>query len=139
LQDTLHFLLLSLLAITRQTLLATLDVFFTQVGWTGSAPDKVGAGRIMTVKLSSGKLRPLTQPNNRFPAFAAGGFFPALRGDVTPAWSPDGKRVAFASQAEPDGTYEVVSVRASDGRDRQVVARGLSAQHVTVAWQPTFA
>uniref|UniRef100_A0A383VQ50 Dipeptidylpeptidase IV N-terminal domain-containing protein n=1 Tax=Tetradesmus obliquus TaxID=3088 RepID=A0A383VQ50_TETOB len=113
--------------------------FNSQVGWTGTAADKVGAGRIMTVKLSSGKLQPLTQPNDRFPAFASGGIFPALRGDVTPAWSPDGSRVAFASQSGPSGAFEVVSVRASDGRDRRVVTSGSTEQHVTVAWQPVLA
>jgi hypothetical protein len=114
---------------------------YMQVGWTGTAADKVGAGRIMTVKLSSGKLQPLTQPNDRFPAFVSGGIFPTLRGDVTPAWSPDGSRVAFASQVEPSGAFEVVSVRAPDGRDRRRVttSSGGSEQHVTVAWQPVVA
>jgi hypothetical protein len=90
----------------------------------------------MTVKLSSGKLQSLTQPNSRFPAFVSGGIFPILRGDVTPAWSPDGSRVAFASQVAPNGAFEVVSVRASDGRDVRRVTSGLAEQHVTIAWQP---
>jgi hypothetical protein len=90
----------------------------------------------MTVKLSSGKLQGLTQPNCKFPAYVSGGMFPNLRGDVTPAWSPDGSRVAFASQTAPNGAFEVVSVRASDGRDVRSVTSGVSDQHVTVGWQP---
>jgi hypothetical protein len=109
-----------------------------QVGWTGTSADKVGAGRIMTVEANGGKPWPLTQPNDRYPAFVSGGAFPALRGDVTPAWSPDGSRIAFASQRAPNGDFEIVTVRAFDGKDKCRLTNVLSKQHVTVAWQPVF-
>ncbi|KAF6263605.1 hypothetical protein COO60DRAFT_377479 [Scenedesmus sp. NREL 46B-D3] len=93
----------------------------------------------MTVKLSSGKLHPLTQPNNRFAAFVPGGCFPNVRGDVTPARSPDGSCIAFSSQTASNVMFEVVSVRAVDGKDLRRVANGGFEQHVTVAWQPVSA
>lgn len=94
----------------------------------------------MTVEVDGGRLRTVTQTNDKFPAFSPGGGFPSLRGDVTPAWSPDGKRIAFASQSAPDGDFEVVTVRASDGKDQQRLTRvpGAHVQHVTVAWQPVL-
>lgn len=109
-----------------------------QVGWTGTAADNVGAGRIMVIGAHGGRPRALTQANDKFPAFVSGGVFPALRGDVTPAWSPDGKRVAFASQSGPNGNFEVVTVGAADGKDRQRLTSMLHEQHLTVAWQPVF-
>lgn len=112
-------------------------VLNSQVGWTGTAADKVGAGQIITVELGSGRKHVVTPVNDRYPALVPGGVFPALRGDVTPAWSPDGRRIAFASQSHASGDFEIVTVR-TDGRDRQVLTGGLHEQHVTVAWQPVF-
>jgi len=109
-----------------------------QVGWTGTAADNIGAGRIMIVEVDGGKLRAVAQANDKFPAFSPGGGFPSLRGDVTPAWSPDGKRIAFASQSAPNGDFEIVTVRALDGKGRQRLTRVPSVQHVTVAWQPVL-
>lgn len=117
-------------------LLLLLLLVCPQVGWTGTAADKVGAGRIMAVELHSGRLRAVTAVNDKFPAFVSGGLFPALRGDVTPAFSPDGQRVAFASQSEPNGDFEIVTVRAADGSDRRRLTNVLHEQHVTVGWQP---
>jgi Tol biopolymer transport system component len=110
--------------------------FLLQVGWTGTAADKVGAGRIMVIDADGSNLRALTSTNDRFPPFSPGGVFPTLHGDVTPAWSPDGKRVALASQSEPYGDFEIVTVRAADGEDRQRLTSVAHEQHVTVAWQP---
>lgn len=55
---------------------------------------------------------------------------------MTPAWSPDGGRIAFASQAGPGGNYDVVSVAAGSGGDLRLHTRTASQPHVTVGWQP---
>lgn len=108
-----------------------------QVGWTGTAADKVGAGQIITIELDSGRKRAVTAANDKYPALVPGGVFPALRGDMTPAWSPDGRRIAFASQSGPNGDFELATV-CTDGSDRQQLTSGLREQYVTVAWQPVF-
>lgn len=108
-------------------------VFNSQKGWRR---DHVGAGRLMVIRADGRRLKALTKANAGFPALVPGAPFPTLRGDVTPAWSPDGARIAFASQVGPDGNFEVVSVAAADGRDRVRLTTTVSQPHVTVAWQP---
>ncbi|KAI8466370.1 MAG: hypothetical protein J3K34DRAFT_433990 [Monoraphidium minutum] len=107
--------------------------FNSQKRW---ARDKVGAGRIMVMKADGRGRRALTKANGRFPAFAPGPPFPTLRGDVTPAWSPDGGRIAFASQRAPGGNFEVVSVRSDNGRDLRQLTAAAGTPHITVGWQP---
>ncbi|KAF8055998.1 hypothetical protein HT031_006519 [Scenedesmus sp. PABB004] len=97
-----------------------------RVGWNATSP---GAGRIMVVRRDGSGLRALTAPNGAWPPLAQP--FPQLRGDVTPAWSPDGARVAFASQSPPDGAFQVVSVRASEGGGRVAITANPGALHAS--------
>ena len=53
--------------------------------------------------------------------------------DVSPAWSPDGSRIAFVSHRE-DGPR--VFTIASDGSDERSVAPSLNAQNNPPAWSP---
>lgn len=70
--------------------------------------------------------------------WSPGGMFPTVDGDATPAWSPDGSRIAFSSNRA--GSFEIFSM-AADGSDvrrltftpREDAAAG--DQHVTVGWQ----
>ncbi|KAF8056023.1 MSL1 [Scenedesmus sp. PABB004] len=101
--------------------------FNSQVGWNATSP---GAGRIMVVRRDGSGLRALTAPNGAWPPLAQP--FPQLRGDVTPAWSPDGARVAFASQSPPDGAFQVVSVRASEGGGRVAITANPGALHASL-------
>ena len=52
-----------------------------QVGWTGTAADKVGAGQIITVELDSGRKRAVTAANDKYPALVPeGGVLPGFAG-----------------------------------------------------------
>lgn len=90
------------------------------------------------VDAASGAVTPLTTTNAAFPPFSMGGIFPTLQGAVTPAFSPDGKYVAYCDQTKPSGQYEVFRIRADGkGRPTRLTSSKKGAeQHVTLGWQP---
>lgn len=53
--------------------------------------------------------------------------------DVSPAWSPDGSRIAFISTR--DGTSRVFTI-APDGKDERNIAPSISAQTDAPVWSP---
>jgi Tol biopolymer transport system component len=58
------------------------------------------------------------------------------RGQVTPAWSPDGSKVAFVSIKDPLNEHPEyqINVINTDGSDRKVLTRGSYISHL--AWSP---
>jgi hypothetical protein len=63
---------------------------------------------------------------------------PAERGATTPAWSPDGRRIAVLEPATPDDSLDLTLVTMlGDGSDRRLIANGLVSPLVgAVAWSP---
>jgi hypothetical protein len=91
-------------------------------------------------QVADGSTTQLAPANARWPKLAPGGLFPTFQGAVTPAFSPDGRWVAFCDQAGPGGTYQIFRVRV-DGRRRSRVTRGGgrrggAVEHITLAWAP---
>ena len=61
-----------------------------------------------------------------------GGIFPDMAGAVTPAWSPDGEWIAFASNHE--GSYDVYRIR-PDGSELTRITNS-PAPELSVGWGP---
>jgi TolB protein len=64
--------------------------------------------------------------------FSPGGVFPLFRGNVTPAWSPDGKRIAFGSDRTMN--YEIFTVNPDGSNPASVTTNGQF--QLSVGWQP---
>lgn len=89
-----------------------------------------GVGQIFTVNLDGTGLTQLTHNPGTTPAFSPGGIFPTMRGDITPAWSPDGTRIAFASDA--GGNFDIYTMK-PDGSDVIQVTK-TPQQELSVGW-----
>ncbi|MBP6373296.1 MAG: PD40 domain-containing protein [Flavobacterium sp.] len=72
-----------------------------------------GVGQLFVVDVKSKKMKQLTSSEGNPNPFAPGGVFPVIKGEVTPHWTPDGKKIIFASdrnnrydlyQMNPDGS-----------------------------------
>jgi hypothetical protein len=59
---------------------------------------------------------------------------PALRGDVTPAWSPDGKFVAMCGQSKRTGQYELFTIDLATKKRTQLTHSAPGTNHVSAAW-----
>jgi Tol biopolymer transport system component len=59
---------------------------------------------------------------------------PALRGDVTPAWSPNGKSVVFCGQSRRTGQYELFTINLAIKRRTQLTHSAPGTNHVSAAW-----
>lgn len=91
-----------------------------------------GIGQIYVMNADGTGIQQVTTNPGTTPAFLPGGIFPPLRGDVTPAWSPDGGRIAFAS--DRDGNFEIYTMTPA-GTDL-VRLTHTPDQEVSVGWSP---
>ncbi len=89
-----------------------------------------GVGQIFTINLDGTGLTQLTHNPGTTPPFSPGGIFPTMRGDITPAWSPDGTRIAFASDA--GGNFDIYTMK-PDGSDVIQVTK-TPQQELSVGW-----
>jgi Tol biopolymer transport system component len=64
--------------------------------------------------------------------FSPGALFPVFRGEVTPSWSPDGKRIAFASDRDLD--YQIYTIN-PDGTNPKQITKTKGYQ-LSTGWQP---
>jgi Tol biopolymer transport system component len=61
-------------------------------------------------------------------------FIPGMEGDLQPAWSPDGTKLAFASQND-DTSVWTIGIANADGTHRRVLARS-DANEPSPSWSP---
>lgn len=91
-----------------------------------------GVGQLVVMNADGTGQRRITDFPKSTPTFRPGGIFPAMSGAVTPAWSPDGKWIAFASNHR--GNYDVYVVR-PDGSGLRRVTHD-PKQELSVGWGP---
>jgi Tol biopolymer transport system component len=109
-------------------------VFNSQVGLNGPNP---GYGELRIIDADGRHLRKLTsfKRNLRFrPVNPVPGRPPALRGDVTPAWSPNGKFIVFCGQSKATGQYELFKIHRFTKQWTQLTRSAPGTNHVSVAW-----
>jgi len=109
-------------------------VFNSQVGLNARDP---GYGELRIIDADGRHQRTLTRftRNLRFkPINPVPGKPPALRGDVTPAWSPDGKSVVLCGQSKRTGQYELFTIDLATKRRTQLTHSAPGTNHVSVAW-----
>ncbi len=89
-------------------------------------------GQLFLVNRDGTGLTQLTFNPGTYPALVLGGFFPPMRGDITPAWSPDGQWIAYASDVT--GNFDIHMVRPDGGGHRQVT--NSPSHELSVGWRP---
>jgi TolB protein len=89
-----------------------------------------GVGQIVVMDADGRNQKVITKIPSTAPLFSPGKIFPEMRGAVTPAWSPDGRWIAFASNHE--GNYDLYGVR-PDGTDMHRIL-ATPEQELSVAW-----
>jgi len=93
---------------------------------------KNGVGQLVVLNADGSGLRQITDFPAGTPRFAPGGIFPVMSGAVTPAWSPAGDWIAFASNHE--GQYEVYRIR-PDGTGIARITNSPEPE-LSVGWGP---
>jgi Tol biopolymer transport system component len=93
---------------------------------------KDGVGQLMVLNADGSGLTQITDFPADTPVFRPGGFFPPMAGAVTPAWSPDGEWIAFASNHE--GVYDIYLIR-PDGSELTRITNS-PEQELSVGWGP---
>ena len=91
-----------------------------------------GVGQIFVVNTNGTGMKQITTNSANTPPLNIGGFFPPIRGDVTPAWSPDGEWIAFAS--DRTGNFEVNIVRPDGSSLSQVTYT--TSNELSLGWRP---
>ena len=89
-----------------------------------------GVGQLFVLNADGSGLTQITHIPKGAPVFSPGGIFPSMSGAVTPAWSPDGEWIAFASNHE--GNYDVYVIR-PDGSDLRRMTNTPQAE-LSVGW-----
>jgi Tol biopolymer transport system component len=91
-----------------------------------------GVGQLMVLNADGSGLTQITNFPTDTPVFKPGGIFPEMAGAVTPAWSPDGDWIAFASNHE--GNYDIYLIR-PDGSELTRITES-PEQELSVGWGP---
>ncbi len=91
-----------------------------------------GVGQLLVLNADGTGLTQITDFPKGTPVFAPGGIFPQMSGAVTPAWSPDGEWIAFASNHE--GSYAIYLIH-PDGTELTRLTNS-SANDLSVGWGP---
>lgn len=91
-----------------------------------------GVGQIFVVNADGTGLKQITTNSANTPPLVIGGFFPSIRGDITPAWSPDGQWIAFGS--DRTGNFEINIVRPDGSSLSQVTYT--TNNELSVGWRP---
>ena len=91
-----------------------------------------GVGQLVVLNADGSGERQITHFPANTPTFVPGGIFPAMRGAVTPAWSPDGQWIAFA--ANPAGNYDIYRIR-PDGSELTRITHSPQPE-LSVGWGP---
>jgi dipeptidyl aminopeptidase/acylaminoacyl peptidase len=91
-----------------------------------------GVGQIFVVNTNGTGMTQITTNSANTPPLNIGEFFPPIRGDVTPAWSPDGEWIAFAS--DRTGNFEVNIVRPDGSSLSQVTYT--TSNELSLGWRP---
>ena len=89
-----------------------------------------GVGQLVVLNADGSGRRQITDFPANTPEFSPGGIFPKMRGAVTPAWSPAGDWIAFASNHE--GNYDLYLIR-PDGSDLTRITDS-PANELSVGW-----
>lgn len=111
-------------------------VFNSQVRLHGADP---GYGELRFISANGHGQRKLTsfRRNLRFDPIepvSGGANSPKLRGDTTPAWSPDGKFVVFCGQSKSTGQYELFTIHLATRRRTQLTYSAPGTNTVSAAW-----
>ena len=111
-------------------------VFNSQVRLNGADP---GYGELRIMNASGRHQRKLTsfRTNLRFDPVEpvpGGANAPKLRGDITPAWSPDGKFVVFCGQSKRTGQYELFTINLATKKRTQLTHSAPGTNHISAAW-----
>jgi len=56
--------------------------------------------------------------------------------DTGPAWSPDGKQIAFLSNRDPDGGFSEIYVMDADGKNQKRLTMTLFQEFGPIVWSP---
>jgi dipeptidyl aminopeptidase/acylaminoacyl peptidase len=91
-----------------------------------------GVGQIFVVNTNGTGMTQITTNSANTPPLVIGEFFPPIRGDVTPAWSPDGEWIAFAS--DRTGNFEINIVRTNGSSLSQVTYT--AKNELSLGWRP---
>jgi TolB protein len=91
-----------------------------------------GVGQIVVMDADGGNQRQITRIPSSTPVFSPGGIFPDMRGAVTPAWSPNGRWIAFASNHR--GNYDLFRIR-PDGTGLRRILKSPDDE-LSVGWGP---
>ena len=91
-----------------------------------------GVGQLVVMDADGRNQRQITRIPSSTPVFSPGGIFPDMRGAVTPAWSPNGRWIAFASNHR--GNYDLYRIR-PDGTGLHRILRSPDNE-LSVGWGP---
>lgn len=93
-----------------------------------------GTAQLFVMNSDGSNLVQITNSVGNPNPFNPGGIFPKFRGNVTPAWSPDGTKIAFGSDRNMN--YEIYTVSPDGSNPFRVTYNGL--YQLSVGWQPVI-